>query len=221
MNCSLPGCSDLWILQARILEWVVISFSRGSSQPRDQTRVSCIFCFGKWIHYHWATREALIMQCSPSNKVFFKKETSKTSLEPYCLQPGSCHWVLKLKRDTVQWCADGGVGTDRIGGVLWEADRVCFKCNFKLQWVGAEACRAQAGSLCHSGLATSGVSGFFEQFHAGRDELVRIWSGRTRSAAALLECRLCTSFEIIPLTAQLYWPDVCAKCSTVGLLQDC
>ena len=30
------------ILQARILEWVVISFSKGSSQPRDQIRVSCI-----------------------------------------------------------------------------------------------------------------------------------------------------------------------------------
>ena len=30
------------ILQARILEWVAISFSRGSSQPRDQTQVSCI-----------------------------------------------------------------------------------------------------------------------------------------------------------------------------------
>ena len=30
------------ILQARVLEWVVISFSRGSSQPRDRTQVSCI-----------------------------------------------------------------------------------------------------------------------------------------------------------------------------------
>ena len=30
------------ILQARILEWVVFPFSRGSSQPRDQTQVSCI-----------------------------------------------------------------------------------------------------------------------------------------------------------------------------------
>ena len=37
MNCSLPGSSIHGILQARVLEWVAISFSRGSSQPRDQT----------------------------------------------------------------------------------------------------------------------------------------------------------------------------------------
>ena len=35
------------ILQARILEWVAISFSRGSSRPRDQTRVSCVSCTGR------------------------------------------------------------------------------------------------------------------------------------------------------------------------------
>ena len=41
MDCSPPGSSVHGISQARILEWVAISFSRGSSQPRDQTRVSC------------------------------------------------------------------------------------------------------------------------------------------------------------------------------------
>ena len=40
MDCSLPGSAVRGILQARILEWVAISFSRGSSQPRDQTWVS-------------------------------------------------------------------------------------------------------------------------------------------------------------------------------------
>ena len=42
MDCSLPGSSVHGILQARIVEWVAISFSRGSCQPRDQTLVSCI-----------------------------------------------------------------------------------------------------------------------------------------------------------------------------------
>ena len=42
LDCSPPGSSVHGILQARILEWVAISFSRGSSQPRDQTQVSCI-----------------------------------------------------------------------------------------------------------------------------------------------------------------------------------
>ena len=50
-----PGSSVSGISQARILEWVAISFSMRPSQPRDQTQVSCI---GSWILYHWATREA-------------------------------------------------------------------------------------------------------------------------------------------------------------------
>ena len=55
MNCSLPGSSVHGIFHARILEWVAISFSRGSSRPSDQTRVSRIA--GR--HFtNWATREA-------------------------------------------------------------------------------------------------------------------------------------------------------------------
>ena len=42
MNCSPPGSSVHEILQARILEWVAIPFSRGSSQHRNQTWISCI-----------------------------------------------------------------------------------------------------------------------------------------------------------------------------------
>ena len=55
MDCSIPGSSLPGILQARVLEWVAISFSRGSSWPRDQTWVSSIpgRCFNLW-----ATREA-------------------------------------------------------------------------------------------------------------------------------------------------------------------
>ena len=42
MDCSLPGSSLHGIFQARVLEWGVISFSRGSSRPRDRTQVSRI-----------------------------------------------------------------------------------------------------------------------------------------------------------------------------------
>ena len=59
MNRSLPGSSVHGILQARILEWVAISSSKGSSRPRDPTCVSCIFCIGRRILYHWATGEIL------------------------------------------------------------------------------------------------------------------------------------------------------------------
>ena len=45
MDCSPPGSSVLGISQARMPEWVAISFSSGSSQPRNQTSVSCIGSF--------------------------------------------------------------------------------------------------------------------------------------------------------------------------------
>ena len=44
MDCSLPSSSVHVILQARILEWVAISLSKGSFQPRDQTQVSYVSC---------------------------------------------------------------------------------------------------------------------------------------------------------------------------------
>ena len=55
VDCSPPGSSIHGILQARILEWVAISFSRGSSQPRDRTQVYHIA--GRRFNL-WATREA-------------------------------------------------------------------------------------------------------------------------------------------------------------------
>ena len=56
MDCSLSGSSVHGIFQAKVLEWVAISFSRGSSQPRNRNRVSCIA--GRRFT-SWATREAL------------------------------------------------------------------------------------------------------------------------------------------------------------------
>ena len=53
VDCNLLGFSVHGILQARILEWIAISFSRGSSWPRDRTRVSRI---GGWRFNLWATR---------------------------------------------------------------------------------------------------------------------------------------------------------------------
>ena len=53
MDCSPPGSSIHGILHARILEWVAICYSRGSSEPRDRNRISC-----RQILYHWAAWEA-------------------------------------------------------------------------------------------------------------------------------------------------------------------
>ena len=54
IDYGLPGPSVHGISEARILEWVAISLSRGSSRRRDQTHISYI---GMWIVYQWDTRE--------------------------------------------------------------------------------------------------------------------------------------------------------------------
>ena len=60
LNPGLPHCRWIFYQLSHqgspiILEWVAISFSRGTSWPRNQTQASCL---GRWILYHWVTREA-------------------------------------------------------------------------------------------------------------------------------------------------------------------
>ena len=62
MDCSLPGSSVHGILQARILEWVSVSYSRGSSWLRDWTRVSCI---GRQILYHQCHHDSVTEKYNP------------------------------------------------------------------------------------------------------------------------------------------------------------
>ena len=68
----------------QILEWVPISSSRGSSQPRDRTNVSCISCIGRPILYHWATWEAPIhpylLIVSVSNSLSFSLQVTCLNL---------------------------------------------------------------------------------------------------------------------------------------------
>ena len=59
MDCSLSGSTIPGILQARILEWVAIFFSRWSSQLRDWTHISCI---GRCVLYPWASWEAQVVR---------------------------------------------------------------------------------------------------------------------------------------------------------------
>ena len=71
--CNPMDCTVHGILQARILEWVAFPFSKGSSQPRDQTQVSHITV---WFFTSWATREALRI----SKKIIFNVTFSKVVL---------------------------------------------------------------------------------------------------------------------------------------------
>ena len=79
MGYSPPGSSVHGILRARILEWAAISFSRGSSQPRDGTRVSSIA--GRFFTI-WATREA----------------SFSLEFDQFKGSPGECLYNIKARR---------------------------------------------------------------------------------------------------------------------------
>ena len=76
MDCSLPGSSVHGIFQAVVLEWIVISFSRGSSQPRDQTRIvdrrftvlaTGQTYFNKGVHKNLSSCDMQITECKYLN----------------------------------------------------------------------------------------------------------------------------------------------------------
>ena len=70
MDCGLPGSSVHGIFQARILEWIAISFSRGSSPAKDQTRVSWVSGIGRPVLYHWTTWKSPLLLSSPADWCF-------------------------------------------------------------------------------------------------------------------------------------------------------
>ena len=88
MDCSPPGSSVHEILQVRILEWVAISFSRGSSWPRDRTHVSCI---GRKILYHGAARKA---QSTVVQYLYF--------LSVHLMPASVCQWLYFLRYCTAR-----------------------------------------------------------------------------------------------------------------------
>ena len=70
-DCSPPGSSGHGIILTRILEWVAISSSRGSSQSRDLTQISCGSGIGKWILHQERVLECADI-CSSHEMCFFK-----------------------------------------------------------------------------------------------------------------------------------------------------
>jgi len=81
MDCSQPDSTVHGIFQARILESVAISSSRGSSWPRDRT---CVSCIGRQFLYYRATWEAC-MKAEPSTHC----DLSPTEILAFSLAPGS------------------------------------------------------------------------------------------------------------------------------------
>ena len=103
MHCSPLGSSVHWILQTRILEWVAMPCSKGSSRPRDQTHISCI---AGGFFTDWATGEA------PFNilSVQFSRSVMSNSLRPHESQharppcPSSTPGVYSKSCPLSRWC---------------------------------------------------------------------------------------------------------------------
>ena len=90
MDCSPPGSSVHGILQAGILEWVAISFSRGSSRPRDS---ACISCTGRWIPHHLSHQGSPV--CA-KGAIYMGNVVDESGIEYVCVlvSPG----LLKLAK---------------------------------------------------------------------------------------------------------------------------
>ena len=100
MDCSPPGSSVHGILQTRILEWIAIPFSRGSSQPRDRTQVSCL--------------QANSLPSEPPGTLhcIYHKSNSKRA----CAKKEETHvskkwiWICLVYREPgYKWCLQGSV----------------------------------------------------------------------------------------------------------------
>ena len=121
MDCSLPG-SIHEIFQARILEWLAISFSRGSSRPRDRTQVSLIA--GRRFTV-WATREARV-----NKKAVFKftvpggsevKASAWNAGRPgFAPWVGKIPWRRKWQPTPVPLPGESHGGRSLVGYRLWD-----------------------------------------------------------------------------------------------------
>ena len=103
MDYSLPGSSVLGILQARILEWVAISFSRGSFWPRDQSQVSCIAgrCFTVWAATTAAAAAKWLQSCPTLCKPI--DGSPRGSLISGILQARTLEWVAISFSNAWKW----------------------------------------------------------------------------------------------------------------------
>ena len=81
MDCSVLGY--MGFSSAGLLEWIAISFYRGSFQPRNWTYISRVSCTGWWILYHWAIWEHNIVNQLSFSSVQFSHSVVSNSLQPH------------------------------------------------------------------------------------------------------------------------------------------
>ena len=136
MDCSPPDSSVHGFSQARILEWVPISYSRGSSWSRDRTSISCIFWIGRWILYHWHH-----LGSSRNNSWFLDtilKSRDITLLTKVCLVKamvfpvvmyGCESWTIKKLSPKELMLLNCGAGEDSWESLGWQGYKTNLKGN--------------------------------------------------------------------------------------------
>ena len=107
MDCGPPGSSVHGLFQARILAWVAISYSRGSSRPRGRTSSSCVSCIGRRILYHRAWGFEFLVtswlcwccwQLAYTWSSLALKGITQKSLYPHCSPTQACrigNWIIR------------------------------------------------------------------------------------------------------------------------------
>ena len=98
-DCSQPGFSTHGISKARLLEWVSISSSRGSSQSRDRICISWISCIAKWILYHCSTWEAWEMLVRTAKQ----RKACSSLLQAQLCSMCNCHSTRLLMTLQCEW----------------------------------------------------------------------------------------------------------------------
>ena len=139
MDCSLPGSSVYGISQARMLEWVAVSFSRGSSLPRDRTHVSCVSYIGRQtpdhcathISYYFTDSQRKEKQLSPSRQFPYDSHlnpswSQETLQDKWNVITDTCYWKVhgdsyktgprNTKVKTRGWC---GLKLIQTGAKSW------------------------------------------------------------------------------------------------------
>ena len=118
MDCSPPGSSVHGISQARILEWVGVSFSRESSRPRDWTWISCI---AGGFFTNWATREDLFGDLWLKDELNNSQCTWYTKIEPglLCGAKGTLPFGEQKQSSEVTVPEENSPPDGRQDRVLW------------------------------------------------------------------------------------------------------
>ena len=106
---DLPGSFVQGILQARILEWVAISFSRGSSWPRDQTQDSCTACrhFNLWAILVGYSLNQFPLLSGNTNELYFPACVQLDMI--IWLKSGSELWICAISRSEYKSFSHAGI----------------------------------------------------------------------------------------------------------------